>query len=389
MKIITLLTVSALAVTGPALLSSTGIPMLDDSGVAYAGKGNGGGNGGGNGSGGKGGGKSDGGGKDKATRGGNGSKKSTKSTRSSKSAKQKVSAKQALNNTLTKLGLKKRTAKSTKQKVVRASKPVQSKPKKPVAQKVAKAKPEVAPREKNLQAQLKGLNSLNRNANGFFNGKDPKLATLRDFVAASVLASGLAGDLALAEEGLAAKEQALGALLSELGVTNTELDGQRTELEGRREELLANEPAIDDPSRTEWEAEVASVDAGLGAISDVEGGLEAVADARDAVDQSADETDETALREAIAAAMNATGSKTITPEEVSPEVVDFVSDKLGVGDAHGFIDEGILREEEAGDDVAEDDTLIEEDDEEELADGDGSLPDATPLPLVPAASDNG
>jgi len=347
MRIVHVVTAAAVALSAPALVDGFGIPALDEYGVAYAGKDNGNGNGGGNA--GKGGGKPN-----KAAGRATGSKSKKASTGKGKktSAKGSSKLKTKFKNTLTKLGL-------TKQKV-RTAKVVRKSPTKGVKspQKMQKvsaspAKNAVAaPREKNLHAQLKGLNSLNRNANGFFNGNDPKLDPLREFVASSAAYAGLESALLDAQANQAENQALLDEVAAELGLTSTDLAEQRAELENLQEGLLADEPELDDPTRSEWEAQLAAVEGGLDAVDVVEGDASAVTSAETALDEAEDDVSDETLRDAIAASMNSTGSGTVAPEEISDEVVEFVSDKLGVGDADGFIDVAV-EEAESEDELIE------------------------------------
>ena len=372
MKIVHVVTAAAVALSAPALVDGTSIPVLDEYGVAYAGKGNG--NGGGNS--GKGGGNASNG-------GGNSNKAAGRATgRKSKTASagkgQKTSArgssklKTKFKNTLTKLGL-------TKQKV-RTAKVLRKAPAKSVKapQKVHKVnasptkKPVVAPREKNLHAQLKGLNSLNRNANGFFNGNDPKLDPLREFVASSAAYAGMENALVDAQADLAENQSLLDEVAAELGLTSTDLAEQLTELENLQVDLLADEPELDDPTRSEWEAQLAAVEGGLDAVDAVEGDADAVTSAEMALEDAEGDVSEEALRDAIAASMNSTGSKTVSPEDLSDEVVEFVSDKLGVGDADGFIDVAV-EEAESEDELIE---VLEDSAEVDPVEGDAEVVEA-------------
>jgi hypothetical protein len=352
MRIVHIVTAAAVALSAPVLVDGSNIPALDEFGVAYAGKGNGNGNSGGKGGGnaGSGGGKSD-----KASGRTSGSKgKGASGQKGQKtSAKGSGKLKTKFKNTLKNLGL-------TKQKV-RIAKVVRKSPAKGVKspQKVQKVsanrekKPVAAPREKNLHAQLKGLNSLNRDANGFFNGNDPKLDPLREFVASSVTYSGLENALVVAQADLAENQALLDELATELGLTSNDPAEQRIELENLQEDLLADEPALDDPTRSEWETELAAVESGLDVVDEVNADADAVASAETALEDAENDVSEDALRDAIATSMTSTGSGTVAAEDLSDEVVGFVSDKLGFGDAEGFIDVAI-EEAESEDELVED-----------------------------------
>jgi hypothetical protein len=57
---------------------------------------------------------------------------------------------------------------------------------------------------KNLKAQVAGLNSLNRNINGLMNSSDPRMAGIRDFIAAGAASQAAAANLAQANLDLTA-----------------------------------------------------------------------------------------------------------------------------------------------------------------------------------------
>jgi hypothetical protein len=277
-----------------------------------------------------------------------------------------------LNKTLTKLGLTKqpRRAQSNTTRVTK----VRSAPKVARTTRVSKAatqaapavakRPSAAPKERNLHAQLKGLNSLNRNANGFFNGNDPKLDPFRAFVAASVEGAAIEDALNVAQEDVAAQQVVVDALLAGLEITPTEELSTRDALDDARADLLASEPDLDAETRADWEQELASLDEALGALDrldTLEGTLE---ETQVAADESGEAVSPEALREAIAASYNTQGNRSVAPEEISDEVVEFVSDKLGIGEADGFIDVALERaaeEEEtadAGEDPLDPETIV-------------------------------
>jgi hypothetical protein len=344
MRIIHVVTAAAVALSAPALVDGSGIPTLDEYGVAYAGKGNDNGKGNGGGNAGKGGGNSNKA-ADRATR--SNSKTASAGKGQKTSAKGSSKLKTKFKNTLTKLGLTKpkvRTAKVLRKAPAKSVKAPQKMHK--VNASLTK-KPVAAPREKNLHAQLKGLNSLNRNAKGFFNGNDPKLDPLREFVASSAAYAGLESALFDAQADLAENQALLDEVAAELGLTSTDLAEQLTELENLQEDMLADEPELDDPTRSEWEGQLSAVEDGLDAAVAVEGGADAVTSAETALDEAEGDVSDEALRDAIAASMNSTGNDTVAPEDLSDEVVEFVSDKLGVGDADGFIDVAIDEAESA------------------------------------------
>ncbi|WP_281857918.1 hypothetical protein [Litoreibacter halocynthiae] len=351
MKIVHVVTAAAVALSAPALVDGTGLPALDEFGIAYAGKGNGNGGGGGNGGGnaGKSSGKSS---KAAGRTTGSQSKRSTAQRSPNPSAKGSGKLRTKFKSTLAKLGIAKqktRTVKVVRKAPAKAAKSSQNVRK--VTGSPAK-KPIAAPREKNLHAQLKGLNSLNRNSNGFFNGKDPKLDPLRKFVASSAAYTGLESALQDAQAELTENQALLDEIATELGLSSDNLAEQRTEFEKLQDALLADEPELDDPDRSNWETQLAAVESGLDAVEKVEANADAVTSAEVDLEEAQGNVSDEALRDAIAASMNSTGSETVNPEELSDEVVEFVSDKLGVGEADGFIDVAV-EEAESEDDIIE------------------------------------
>lgn len=353
MKLLHIVTAAAVALTAPPLIGGSGLPLLDDHSAAFAGKGNGNGNGGGN---------SNAGGNNGGNKGGKSASNSSKSKGSSAKTNKKSGGgvklfagngkgnsklKKQMNNTLAKLGLTKKKTKTTR--VVRAAKPKAAK------KQVTQASAVAVPKKKPLQAELKGLNSLNRNVNGFLNGNDKKLNPLRDFVMASAGVAALQTNLADANEQLALSQETLDGIVAELGLTGTDTETQREELTALESALLADEPALDAENRAAWEEELAAVQSGLDAVDQVDADREAVEFAETEVADAEGATSDEALREAIAESMSATGNRTVAAEDVSDEVFDFVSDKLGVGDAEGYIDVVVEREANA----SEDDDVLE------------------------------
>lgn len=186
---------------------------------------------------------------------------------------------------------------------------------------------------KNLNAQLAGLNSLNRNINGLMNSADPRMALVREFVQAGA-------DLAAATAALGEAETLLGELQATfdtyldtyVGTTGLvaydgstvydtpTLDSLTSRLADLDAAILAdptNQAAIDEQAaltaaltEINASAELAAVTAQQGVVDGLEGDVAALADA----------TSEDALKAALLAAANknrvaeAGGDAYLTPE---------------------------------------------------------------------------
>ena len=198
----------------------------------------------------------------------------------------------------------------------------------------------LGPKPKNLHARLKGLNSLNRNINGLMNSSDPKMDLFREFVMA-----GADYEISLTDFAALVSDIETGgtldALLATLGLgtgaSSQEIYGKIAELTALS---TATEPVAGDypdtnafnkaqsawsTSKTDAADTLAVLDAGL------------VAAAAD-VTAAGDASSENALIEAMVAGLNATGAGPVTAEDMDPDMVDWVSAQMGVGDADGFID---------------------------------------------------
>ena len=225
----------------------------------------------------------------------------------------------------------------------------------------------LGPKPKNLHARLKGLNSLNRNINGLMNSSDPKMDLFREFVMAgadyeisltdfaalvSDIETGGTFDALLATLGLGtgASSQEIYGKIAELTALSTATEPVQGDYLDDAAYLIALaewDPTGTDPepvagdhpdtnafndaqsawstSTTDAADTLAVLDAGL------------VAAAAD-VTAAGDASSENALIEAMVAGLNATGAGPVTAEDMDPDMVDWVSAQMGVGDADGFID---------------------------------------------------
>lgn len=254
----------------------------------------------------------------------------------------------------------KRSSKSRAAKVNLASVPVPS------------AKPV---KEKNFNAKLAGLNSLNRNYHAYMNAQDPRMAAIRSYVLASIdyedatatLDEALS-KLGLAEENFANSVASLydglttydGFSLAEPDVAS--LESRLTDLEN----LDTTEMSED---------EVAAIQAEIDAINDALSSTEAdslqamkdnVDDAQKSVDELADQVTDESLKEALLDAANKNRVEEYGVENyVDEEMLDWAKDLLGVDDSYGKIDqvrEAIESEEaaSAADGAESEDTATEE-----------------------------
>lgn len=192
-------------------------------------------------------------------------------------------------------------------------------------------------------SELKSLNSLNRNINGLMNSSDPKMAPFRAYVLASADRDAAAAALDQATADLEESALAYQALV-DAGLANPDPALARVDLLDRVNALLEAQPAEDDPAYEEWAAEFASVSGALSALDQYEADLQKMDDARQAIAEADEAISEEALKEAIAAAINETGQGPVTGLDITPEVEAWVSERLGIGDADGLIDDYLSQE---------------------------------------------
>ncbi|MDA5093151.1 hypothetical protein O2N63_03535 [Aliiroseovarius sp. KMU-50] len=186
-------------------------------------------------------------------------------------------------------------------------------------------KPQSAPtveKPKNLNAELKGLNSLKRNINGVMNSSDPKMTGFQEYIQASADLKELEAQIETDEKKLA------------------ELKALAEKDEPKPEDFTKSDGSLDDDAyqtaKQEWQD--AQDD-----VTDLEKKIE---DANAELKDLEDATSEDALEQAIVDGMNATGNETTTAEDLSPEVVEWVEEQMGVGEDEGLIDDYIAQQEE-------------------------------------------
>ncbi|NIZ61249.1 hypothetical protein DL239_09710 [Sedimentitalea sp. CY04] len=169
------------------------------------------------------------------------------------------------------------------------------------------------------------------------NSSDPKMAAFRDFISASA-------DLELAKEALADMQDAYNKtsadflkMTSDMEISDDPSTAQG-ELSSMMTELLANEPAADDPAYDQWEADVAAVTDAQSVMTQLNEDWATLQDAQREVDGASAGANETAMMDAIVAAINSTGAGPVTEADVTPEMTEWVAKQLGVGDSRGAID---------------------------------------------------
>ena len=158
------------------------------------------------------------------------------------------------------------------------------------------------PKEKNLNAKLGRLNSLNRNINAYLNSKSAKFAAIQAFVTASA-----EFDLAQAE---------LEAAIAAAANAQITIDSLNAELSA----LQGLPPAATPEEQAAREAEIAELNA---QIAEQQALLDAVTAAEAAAAAAAEGTDDTALEAALKAMAN---------KPVDEEVMDWAKEVLGVGE---------------------------------------------------------
>ena len=194
-------------------------------------------------------------------------------------------------------------------------------------------------KERNLHAELAGLNSLKRNINGLMNSADPRMDGIREFIMASAELEGALAELGDANDAFNDAKLAYLGFVSELGVGDYD-DVSPAGLLGRIEEIdgLLEDPDLTEEDIAALEEERDLLEDAVTTINDSEelanllGTLGAVGDAEDKVAGLEGATDEDALKDALRTAANEN-------REVTDEVVAWASKQLGVGDDDGLIDD--------------------------------------------------
>jgi hypothetical protein len=200
-------------------------------------------------------------------------------------------------------------------------------------------------KEKNLNAKLAGLNSLNRNYHAYLNSQSPRMASIQAFVMDSVEFDIAQAKLDAANVQLAASQAEFESLVA--GTELTPYDGavgiyDDPSLADLRERLdHLNSVTVAPEDEAAWAAEVAALESILdsaeaAAFADAQ---QAAADAQAAADEAAVGTDDEALREALLDAANENRVEQYGDDYIDDEIMDWAKDVLGVGDDFGKIDE--------------------------------------------------
>lgn len=282
--------------SAPVLLNHTEFPLLPDTAAMAAKGGNGGGNSGGNG-GGSGGGN--GGGKSSSSEsgGGNSSSKSSASGKSQGASKGKKASTEGVLATATTAG---------------------------------------AEKQRNIKAELAGLNSLKRNISGLMNSADPRMEGIRQFVIASAAAEAAEAELKVADDALKEATSAYLSMINGLNLAGDYPDYQPSTLQSAIEEL--NKADLDDPMNADLLAER---DALAAALASVELQILYAASAEFTAAQQTAATagaaaDEDSLRAALLMAANANRA---SDTYLTDDIMAWANDILGVGDSRGLIDD--------------------------------------------------
>ena len=232
---------------------------------------------------------------------------------------------------------------TSKVKVAKAAKPVRTElaalPKTMVA-------PELKPfKEKNLNAKLAGLNSLNRNYHAYLNSQSPRFASIAAFVRNSAEFDIANEKLAAAEAELAASQAEFNSLVADAGLTPYDGavgvydDPTLADLQDRLEHL--NSVTVAPEDEVAWAAERDALESVLGsseadALADAE---EAELEAQAIADEAAIGTDDEALRAALLDAANQNRVEQYGDDYLDDDIMDWARDVLGVGEDFGKIDE--------------------------------------------------
>ncbi len=235
------------------------------------------------------------------------------------------------------------TTSSSKAKVAKATKPARTEL---AVLPGTMAAPELKPfKEKNLNAKLAGLNSLNRNYHAYLNSQSPRFASIAAFVRNSAEFDIANEKLAAAEAELAASQAGFDSLVADAGLTP--YDGEvgvydnptLAELQDRLDHLNSVTVAPEDEAA--WAAERDALESILAseeadALADAE---EAELEAQAIADEAAIGTDDEALRAALLDAANQNRVEQYGDDYLDDDIMDWARDVLGVGEDFGKIDE--------------------------------------------------
>jgi len=208
--------------------------------------------------------------------------------------------------------------------------------------------PQVSPK-RNLHAQLGGLNSLKRNINGMMNSSDPRMEGIREYILASAESEQAQLQAELAEAATADAGAALGDYLSQLLIDNGYEGSSLADLENRLAEL-EGAPLLDtDEGFEEWQAEVDKLTATLELLATDETLQGLQSDLSDAellqaeIEAAAAELGEASSDESLIAALLLAANDNRIAESgddyLTPELLEWARQVLGVGEYDGLIDD--------------------------------------------------
>ena len=225
---------------------------------------------------------------------------------------------------------------------------------------------EMSDGKRSVNADLKGVNSLNRSLNGLMNSKDPKMDGFRAFVVASAEYEIALDVLETAVQDFLPNRDAYQLLLDPLSTDDMPLTVPTTDA-GWTALYMALTDIKDEPAPTEtdyttgtgeegdpiifdeityladlsaWQDRQDDADSAIAGYAAIKAEWDIVAAAQADVDAKEPAASEDAMVDAIVAALNATGAGPVTSDDISDEMADWVAERLGKGDdLDGLIDE--------------------------------------------------
>ncbi|MBB98770.1 MAG: hypothetical protein CML67_04445 [Rhodobacteraceae bacterium] len=208
-----------------------------------------------------------------------------------------------------------------------------------------KATPASKPRERNLNAKLGGLNSLNRNVNAYLNANDPRMVTIREFIGNSIDYENALSDIETLERTVAEAREALDTALSGIDPSDDySYEGKSlSELNERLGELNdIDQTTLSETEVETLEAEISALESALSSetaetLSKSEAEL---AELEGKIDDLEAAASDEALAEALKDMSNPGKNAGTDPDaEIDPEVLEWAKEVLGVGELDGRIDE--------------------------------------------------
>lgn len=207
--------------------------------------------------------------------------------------------------------------------------------------------------KRNLNAELGGLNSLKRNINGLMNSSDPRMDGIRAFIIASAESEQIQLQLADVLSSAGAAETALieyfTTAFADLGGDISTLEDLSLEgVQARLDVLNATVPLEGDPEFEAWTAEVETLTLALEALQNdttlatLQDELAAASgkavETQALADELAAATDEQSLIEALLLASNPNRVAAAGDAYISPEIIAWANEILGVDELNGLID---------------------------------------------------